>query len=352
MTGKRGITGAGRGACKPMRACSVHSATPASRRGLTLVELLITMVIMAIITAATLGTVSAALESARRSRTRSTIHKINTLVMERLESYSTRRVDPKQAYVNSIKVLLQNGTINSVQFGQMMADLRLLALREMMKYEMPDVWTDVTDTPVVLATAPPLTNTYVRFASNPGNEDSAKCLYQIVMNATGDGEARTLFTKQEIGLVDNVPVFLDGWGQPVRWMRWPAGFIPQSQVMTGDANADHDPFDAYRRDQLPIPTTPQPLVTNYPSVVQPLVNELRDNTAAFRLVPLIYSVGPDGISGVFSDDTPNSKLDPYGYSNDISTLQQGAVIDDKTQPINPSNAKNSKDNIHNHLLEK
>src|SRR4051812_6764502 len=72
-----------------------------SRPALTLVELLITMTIMAIITAAILGTASAAMESAHRSRTRQTIHKIHSLIMERLESYSTRRVDsPLEAIIN------------------------------------------------------------------------------------------------------------------------------------------------------------------------------------------------------------------------------------------------------------
>ncbi len=51
------------------------------------------MVIIAIISAAILGTASAALDGARRSRTQSLVQKLHTLVMERWEDYQTRRVD-------------------------------------------------------------------------------------------------------------------------------------------------------------------------------------------------------------------------------------------------------------------
>ena len=49
----------------------------------------------------------------------------------------------------------------------------------------------------------------------------------VIMNATGDGEARTLFSKQDIGDVDEdgAPEFIDGWGNPIGWIRWPAGVV-------------------------------------------------------------------------------------------------------------------------------
>ena len=42
----------------------------------------------------------------------------------------------------------------------------------------------------------------------------AECLYMIIMNACGDGEARTLFPESSIGDTDGdgAPEFLDGWG--------------------------------------------------------------------------------------------------------------------------------------------
>ena len=61
----------------PPLAPAASRQPPAAQRGVTLVELLITMVIISIISAAILGTASAALESARRSRTRTMVTRIH-----------------------------------------------------------------------------------------------------------------------------------------------------------------------------------------------------------------------------------------------------------------------------------
>ena len=71
------------------------------------------------------------------------------------------------------------------------------------------------------------------------------------MFGTGDGEARTMFTSQDIGDIDGdgAPEFLDGWGKPIRCIRWPAGFVPSpADGRPRGSRADRDPFDPYRRD--------------------------------------------------------------------------------------------------------
>ena len=83
MTEEMGNGECGMGTAKPRRRArcalrpSAISIPPSAfrlphspRRGITLIELLITMTIIAIISAAILGTASAAMENARRSRTR------------------------------------------------------------------------------------------------------------------------------------------------------------------------------------------------------------------------------------------------------------------------------------------
>ncbi len=179
--------------------------------------------------------------------------------------------------------------------GLYLADARLLALRELMKLEMPDRWSDVVNSslqwpvpaqpgPVtyVLAAPPALTQRYFQQLQSLTTDDvnvvesnqGAECLYMIVMNATGDGEARTLFTDQDIGDTDGdgAPEFLDGWGRPIQFIRWPAGFVGESDFMTGDGASDHDPFDLYRRDS---PTVTQPPANDYPSSMQFYMNEIR-----------------------------------------------------------------------------
>jgi type II secretory pathway pseudopilin PulG len=351
------------------------------RPALTLVELLITMVIMAIIAAAIMGTASAALESARRSRTRSTIHKIHSLVMERLESYYTRRADVNPQLTLAIDQAVAAAGNNRNQAllnrGHMLADLRLLAIRELMMFEMPDRWTDFVQNPgtptspvrqatvlnFISPNGPALAQYYLRrwqSAKPTAQYQGAECLYMVVMATTGDGEARTLFTKQEIGDVDadGMQEFLDGWGQPISWLRWPAGFISDMQPIVDAAgnrpgDTDHDPFDAYHRDEAGVVHDVPPGASSFiKAEITSLDQRNRGSdlrrATAYRLVPLIYSAGPDGDSGIFAGgdeiSNPPTLLDPYRLvqqPNSSNKYLVGTVLDNGV-----------KDNIHNHLLEK
>jgi prepilin-type N-terminal cleavage/methylation domain-containing protein len=371
------------------------SAIP--KRGITLIELLITITIIAIISAAILGTAAAAMEASRRSRTQSIITKLNGLLLERWDSYATRRVSVNPDITSntqiptSIEAMFLNGQITAVERGQMLMDARLLALRELMMMEMPDRWSDVVNqemqdnvdlrnVPTILDATPAITQTYRRQlgAIQQGGADletvlqnqRAECLYLIIMNFTGDGEARTHFTAQDIGDTDEdgAPEFLDGWGKPIEWIRWPAGFVLQSELMVEDADGDHDPFDVFRRDSpgasptVVPPTAPQ--TTRYPQIMQfdiQLIRDRNDRAArvtsadqailphsmmAFRLVPLIYSAGPDDAFALLLSqnvDAPEQQmpLDPY-YENPDEGYQSGT-------PDPEDDAW--RDNIHNHLIE-
>ena len=77
--------------CSLVRSAAARSL-PALRRAFTLVELLVTITIIAILAAMILFALAGALESAKRDKTLSTISKLNSLVMAKYESYRTRRV--------------------------------------------------------------------------------------------------------------------------------------------------------------------------------------------------------------------------------------------------------------------
>jgi hypothetical protein len=183
----------------------------------------------------------------------------------------------------------------------------------------------------------------------------AECLYMIITLATADGEARSLFGEKTIGDNDGdgAPEFVDGWGNPINFLRWAPGFDSQVQSNANTlvnpppaaanpnnpndwqtrAATDHDPFDLFRTD-----------------------------AAAFRLVPLIYSPGRDEESGLHAAPefvrwrlpsppavsvAPNNvphlspRLTPYGKGGlSSSDPYLGTAASDGT----------STDNIHNHLL--
>ncbi len=375
-----------------------HRTSP---RGVTLVELLITMAILSILAAAFLGAQNAALEASRRARTKATIAKIHSLLMEKWSDYKTARVD--------LQFVSLPGGVTSVP-GHVRADMMLDALRMTQKLEMPDRWSDILGEEresgravnlalprsgalvstngllrrpllqkqiervdlappggnyVALMRYPDLTRIYLR-RYNEIKEDadletiqrfqSAECLYLIIMNGTGDGEARSLFGQRDIGDTDGdgAPEFLDGWGRPIRFIRWPAGFFP-SELMSveldrgppptvvADFDADHDPFDYFRRD-LP-PSGSALLQTN---AVVPLnlgtANYLYDQRGAFRLLPLVYSAGSDDDNDILSDTGTVTELDPYAWV--YGTNQPLAFPRDSE-----GDGDGWLDNIHNHQID-
>ncbi|MCH2114404.1 MAG: type II secretion system GspH family protein [Pirellulales bacterium] len=315
----------------PRRSQLVH------RAAVTLVELLVVITIIATLSTVFLGVSSAAMEQARASRTKALVAKIHTLLMERWETYATRRVG----------VDLPAGLP-----GQQAARVRLDATRMAMKLEMPDRWSDilltsVSSRPPSAGWAPPVPNipigfyalpvrypalsrSYLRRYANLKTNDAeilqanqgAECLYLIVMLATGDGEARTLFGEQDIGDTDGDGAleFVDGWGRSIEFIRWPAGFAPDSALMTGDPEGDHDPIDVFRRD-----------------------------LQAFRLLPLIYSRGPDGSTDMIVDTGAVTGIDPYAEAYGRPPLENNllATVGD----TNEDGTINALDNIHNHLQD-
>jgi prepilin-type N-terminal cleavage/methylation domain-containing protein len=348
------------------------------KRGVTLIELLITMAIMAIISAAIMGTARAAMESARRSRTQTIVTRLSGLITEQMATYSTRRVDIHPEIVQALDKYVASGSgdrkARLIARGQMMADARLLAVRELVKMEMPDTWEDIDHKPLILVRRPALSESYRRryTLAQSAEFDSAECLYMTVMSTTGDGEARTFFAAQDIGDVDGdgAPEFLDGWQQPIRWIRWAPGFVSPLQPInpnTGLRDGD-DPLDPYGRDRNPEPPlTIQPPIDSYPPVKPTRLeggdedfrgiykDNIRDRLThttaplvrknSFALTPLIYSVGPDGESALLQ------RLKPAPGDPQISPLDPFIILEGGFQVGEPAQDGREAiaDNIHNHI---
>ncbi len=351
-----------------------HSGSRPSCRGVTLVELLITMLIISILAALVLGVAAVAGQTAKEAHTRNVVTRLHTLVMEQYDTYKNRRIKLN----TNVENLINNNTGTSASIkAKMLAEARLFALRETILMDMPDRWSDVLlaavpaspagaadvqKFPVYLAQRTELSNVYARRyvgltnnintisgSKNTGAEitanQDAECLYMFIMLATGDGEARSLFSERDIGDTDGdgAQEFLDAWGHPIEFLRWAPGFNSQIQLNLNELNtmtsteannavaADHDPYDLYKAD-----------------------------LKAYRLVPLIYSRGRDEIGGLLHENTLNGvtwklsstavsinnspnpfylnpALNPYAATSNIL----GTYIDETAT-----------DNIHNHLLGK
>lgn len=365
-----------------------------NRHAVTLIELLITITIVATLSATFLGVSRSAMESSRAARTKTLINKIDTLLMEKWSSYATRRVDIDTSILSDDGSGIDFATRR--ERGQMIARARLDAMRAMMRQEMPDRWSDILNASVtnrlpgantdsaptriardfgsgnlynMLLPYPAVTSTFLRrynslpFASLPGDADDkvalieenqgAECLYLIIMLSTADGEARTLFREQDIGDTDGDGAleFLDGWGRPIHFLRWPAGFAEAglSNLVGVDADTDHDPFDHFRIDN---PPTTVPLGDN----------------RGYRHVPLIFSEGPDGIADIVTSvdafmTQPSvalamaAAIDPYeNYGTDSVPIKMGTPLSPFVFPngigsVDDDDGENWLDNIHNHLQD-
>ena len=367
--------------CAPRRGSGSRLSTLGprpSRSGITLIELLITILIISILAGLILGVAAVAAETAREAHSRHMVTRLHTLLMEHYDSYKTRRVRLHASAQTAIDSQFAN---NPSVRGRAVAEARLYALREMMLMEVPDRWSDVLFrdvgnpspvapsmalAPLYLADRTSLSNVFLRryaalvgrtntLTGNANTADEirrnqgAECLYMIITIACGDGEARTLFHESDIGDSDGdgAPEFLDGWGRPINFLRWAPGYDSQIQLNANAldtppnvsanwqaaATSDHDPFDVFRADPF-----------------------------AFRLVPLIYSPGPDEDSGLFSDPdfvtwrppAPNnlslSNTAPHIQNPRLSPYRKGSP------PVLPSEYfgtpidTTATDNIHNHLL--
>jgi prepilin-type N-terminal cleavage/methylation domain-containing protein len=303
------------------------------RRGFTLTELLVVITIIGMLAGISLGALYAARESAKVARTQSTISKLDILVQARIDEFLSRRIPVDMRWLPTDPVDPITGKRNRIP-PRVAAEFRLRAIRYLMKMEMPDRVEDIVnpkpsiDSPKTISVSlggrtwtremkrtAVARSMYRRFnASPPTSEyDIAEVFYLWV--TTGDRDAVEQFQPNEIGDVDGdgYPEFVDGWGMPIQFIRWPVGFVDESELMTGDESTDHDPYDPRNIDG-----------------------------AAFRTVPLIWSFGPDKINGIGADS--------LAYEWDKIYSRDGGRPFDASHPQFGAEAGHHHDNIHNHTL--
>lgn len=257
--------------------------------GFTLVELLVVIVILSILSALSLAGIQSARARGRISKTQSTIRKLSEIILPYYELYETRR--PR---------IPRN--VERYDDRDVIREANRFALRRLMAMELPERSSDVTcvfpysDTPTqsqlesdrispyssindpvsgvnaaVLSEVSPFARRYRNLMLTKLDQvnyrlkndiDSADLLYMIVMRgAAADADLNSHFRPDEIRDTDGngIPEFVDGWNNPIKFLRWPVGFSSPLQPVNGQLGLVDD----------------------------------RVSANGNRLVPLIYSAGPD-----------------------------------------------------------
>lgn len=325
-----------------MSRATLSAAARRASRAFTLVELLVVLCIIGILASILLGALYASQEKARAEQTRKTITKIDSLIRAQWDTYRTRRL-----------AIERNPAWSAREFAAEQLKMRWALQRAELPDRYSDIYNVTTFTGLRLAYVDAIDFYHNQYDPSMSATDylnlikasnqSAECLYlTITVGLNGLDEVQ--FTEAEIGDTDEdgMPEFLDGYGQPINFLRWAPGFSSDLQP--------RDPINS------PDPLDPLGVARNHfdgsGNVVRPARNEFKpssggDKDFGFKLYPLIYSVGPDGEGAIMllGSDTAVSD-NPYEFFDFEGTpYQRGAAM-----PASAAPEGGRFDNIYNHYL--
>ncbi len=341
--------------------------------GFTLLELMITIVVIGILAAIVLAGVGRAYQSASAAQTKSTILKLHQIITQRWESFRYRRIPAGTERGHRDP--------NTNEFIQLQLDpneaasYRLKIKRKLMRMELPDRWSDISavetgfsslpvqgvkfrriDNPQVVVPidvhvpAPAIYSAYQNYFNTVSitptenlrkptvHYEAAECLYMIVkIGGVDEDDSFAHFQEVEKGDVDNdgAPEFLDGWGMPIQFLRWPVGFVDDPR------HDSESPYYFGHLSDIQPPKQPgevqEPLeackcdAANHHDPFDPR----HADTEAYTIFPLIYSGGPDRKYDIYAglSDLPDNQVDDpfHGLRNDGEPCGPYAP----TLPFNP-----------------
>jgi prepilin-type N-terminal cleavage/methylation domain-containing protein len=374
-------------------------ATLASRYGFTLIELMVVITIIGLLFTTLMGARYSAQNMAKRARTQQIVSKMHNQLMPKWEGYQTRRLPIGQPTASTPADLA--GRINASQTALVAAGQRLGAVRELMRIELPDTYTDVqlatsnnqqylllpngqqfvprsvylyqnnvANAPTRLTPPQPAGNFSNQLTTVSITNSSSECLYMIVTLNTEDRDSTALAVSAPETSdtdLDGMKEFSDGWGNPFLFCRWAGAFVSELQPMysvppsdprygsgqavdpdprrstnhlTRDPVMNHDPLDVLGIDRWePQSQGPWSNQPEYGFALFPLIMSGGDD-----FDPTQSASGNDGFGVRFTaSNTGISKSAPFSIQNAACPYYQ-AGTSNQNGTILDSSAYN---NVHN-----
>jgi type II secretory pathway pseudopilin PulG len=310
----------------------IASPHPARRRldGFTLVELLVVIGLITTMMTMVALLIGNMLDTSRTSATRTTITKVHRMIEERRDGFM--RYQLKRGEINAALVKISNYPTSPQLTSRETRRLATIVARKMLyKRAFPQNSADL---------AP-------NSANIVNTADNSEYLYWLLTSGTtfgvpSEGDGR--FLASELGDTDGDGLIelIDGWGEPLRFYRWPTRLIrPQglnqtslsSQDLTrtrflmGDGNAQRFLQDP---DDDPLATFDK-WIRNQQQAASRKALEIEFHTPSTWHSPLIISLGSDKLLGLLEPD----QTVVFGHLG-FPTNQASAIYDNITNLNIPS----------------
>jgi len=341
-----------------------------SKTAFTLVEVLVVIVIISIMGAMVTTAVSGVTTTAKQSRTKTIISIVDSVLAEHYANLKYRQLP-----VEVPDLFLPSGNANELGYEVLApeaARVRLMMTRDLQRMEIPDRLSDITTAPSAMYAATNkvlidgngnVINTrddksqrqvldvtwYSKFANFLSGSDNvpsrlaayrnrmpvgltlnspqalsnqgAECLYLIMATSfVGGTPALEAIPPSNIGDTDNdgLREILDGWGNPLGFIRWPIGYFdPEISI----DKTIPDEFDLFRSDYA---YTASPGSTSSSAGAYDVFTNSNFNATAgspikpWSMRPLVFSAGPDGEYGITTNPITAAGVEMANYNYQAS----------------------------------
>jgi prepilin-type N-terminal cleavage/methylation domain-containing protein len=321
-----------------MRRSASHQTVRSKRSGFTLVELMMVIGILLFLIATSAFVVRNIGNKAREKATMSTIVKVNGMVQNRIEAIrKAMDAQKNQQYLQSLVGQKYTALVNNSSFGPKYRSIpkpvmEILVRKDFLRDKLPQYGAENTNINSAMDAVAGTPGTAGNLGADAGASISSEYLYHALTKYEVFGVppvGEDSFIASEIADTDGdgLMEFVDGWGRPLRFYRWPTRLIKPdgATIDRGTASAffnglppasaggfkEVDPLNVDADD-------PQGRIQHEnarsDNLLTPLFNSSADSqyfTGQYGVMntfwlPLIVSAGQDGVLGLY---------EPYDEAN-------------------------------------